>query len=763
MHLDKKIWLAETIIIIVISIFSLGKNHSFVFDESNTEVFHDLVKYDAEQKCYTISDAEQTAMIGNHRMAWYPGAYEIEVNYQWKTLDASYQNSCENILGWVQIKSYDNPVNIKYKTIELTDGATVQKDRMWITSLKSLQDVDFKVYYSGNGSLCIKSILVKELMIWRITRILICMAVMLMFNFFISVFTQKSEKKEILLGLLLVSGIASLPAFSDFIIGGHDLPFHLSRILSLAKTLESGRVWDAIEFEMVNGYGYPNPLFYGQLFLYIPAFLYLLALPVHICYQIYVVGVNLLTCLLSYFCFSRITKYKKSAFVGASLYTLSAYRLSNVYVRAAVGEYTAMAFMPLLVLGFWLIYTKDESDLSMGDSIYLVIGLSAIFHSHVLSTEIVVIMIVLLCLLTLRKTFAINRILVLLKTALLTVLVNMGYIVPFLSAMKMDAAVKMQEVKSIQDSGAYLLQVFGLFMTPSGKSLEYIRGDMPICLGFSLFIGMISFLWCLYKRKDWNIGDQEKLKAGKTVALLATISIFFSLSIFPWDSVKLFSQSLAKYVCVIQFPWRYLSVATVFGVLLTVLAIDTLRGNHKEELSKWLAASFVFLTVINAGLFFTQFADISMETQMYASQSAKASIDNIYGGEYLLQGTQKELCTTREVSVNSDLVKVNSFTSNHGIYYLNCDNASEEHAIVEIPVFCYDYYVAYAVDSGENMEVSRGINNRIALSIPEGFKGDIIIEYKIPKLWYFAFIISLVTCIGTGVFYVKNKRKTENS
>ena len=38
----------------------------------------------------------------------------------------------------------------------------------------------------------------------------------------------------------------------------------------------------------------------------------------------------------------------------------SAYRLTCVYTRAAVGEFTAMVFFPLVLLGLYGIYTSDR-------------------------------------------------------------------------------------------------------------------------------------------------------------------------------------------------------------------------------------------------------------------------------------------------------------------------------------------------------------------------------------------------------------------
>ena len=94
----------------------------------------------------------------------------------------------------------------------------------------------------------------------------------------------------------------------------------------------------------LNGYGYASPLCYCELFLLLPALLYNLWLPLRTCYQVYLFAVTLATCLIAYFSFAKITASRRLGLLGALLYTLSAYRLTCVYTRAAVGEFTAMAF-----------------------------------------------------------------------------------------------------------------------------------------------------------------------------------------------------------------------------------------------------------------------------------------------------------------------------------------------------------------------------------------------------------------------------------
>lgn len=157
---------------------------------------------------------------------------------------------------------------------------------------------------------------------------------------------------------------------------------------------------------MVNGYGYATPLFYSQLFLYIPALIYCLGAPLQVSYQIYAILINAASCLICFYCIKELFRNKRFALFGAILYTLSAYRLADVYTRASVGEYTAMAFLPLVLYGFARVYMTEEKKITWHDYMPIVIGLTGIIRCHILTCELTALCILLFCLLTIKKHFS---------------------------------------------------------------------------------------------------------------------------------------------------------------------------------------------------------------------------------------------------------------------------------------------------------------------------------------------------------------------
>ena len=73
-----------------------------------------------------------------------------------------------------------------------------------------------------------------------------------------------------------------------------------------------------------------------------------------------------MTVLIGYYCFKRLFKDKYWGLFATICYTFAGYRLTNIYTRVAVGEYTAMAFLPLCIYGMYRLYTYDSEDYGRG-------------------------------------------------------------------------------------------------------------------------------------------------------------------------------------------------------------------------------------------------------------------------------------------------------------------------------------------------------------------------------------------------------------
>jgi hypothetical protein len=699
-------------------------------------------------------------IIGSGPLTVTPGVYELEIKYYSLLYDNEVGGNSEDATGIIQIVSENNEQYIDYNEMTLNDSVTVKNERILINSLKSIDDLEIKVNFAGLGDLRIDSITLKELPLWRLLKWLAWLIAFIIFDaLYIYIFTDNHKNnKNILAALTFICFFACLPVFENFLLKGHDMDFHLARIMALAENLKAGNIAFPLQTEMANGYGYASPIFYGQIFLYLPAIIYNMGAPLQVCYQFYVIMVNILTVVISYLSFKSITGDKKLAVLGSGLYTLSAYRIVNMYLRAAVGEYTAMMFFPLIICGFIKIYSKDESKISLRECLAIVIGITGLIQSHVLSCEMAAVFIVIFCVIAFHKTFKPRRFIILACTAIVTLLLNLAFLVPFLSSMGMHIRVNEKDTEYIQKYGTYLMQVFGVFMTSGGETQDGMANEMPLAIGFALIIGICIFIWCCINKYKWNIIEDKRLKSGIYCAGFAITSVILSTRFFPWDGLEQISPLLSKILSMVQFPWRYLAVATIFAVITTLIGLSLAKKHISETLMRTVTVLLMVFTVLEIGLFYTNFADTATEYKVYGGADV---VQDTVSGEYMLTGTIEGFQAWRSVKADLEKVGIAGYESDHGTITFICDNISDEEQLVQIPIMNYDNYHAYTSD-GSELAIENGDNNRLSVWVPSGYNGTIRIQYEIPLLWKIANIVTVITFMAIVIIYSVMLKKVKN-
>ena len=522
----KFVLIIEIVYIAILVAKCFGTCTEFIFDKYNLNksIEGELVYFDDGSVGMEAQASEEVEIL-NGFLDLDGGAYRVKILYD---SVSNYDNtSIDNSAGRVTF-SIDNS-NLKASDIWLNDGKNEAQSRIWLR-YGGNNKVKITVRYHGNGKLAIKSIYIEEK---REYRIIICIVTSLLFafcDFLYFLFCKKSSHFEdektrfVILGVIGITVFSSLPYFADFLFVGHDMNFHLSRIISLANGLREFQIPHRMQFDMLNGYGYASPLYYGEIFLLLPAILYNFYVPVQMCYQVFVVFINFVTCIICYWCFYRMSEDWRKGLLGAALYTLSVYRMTNILVRAAVGEFTALMFFPLLIYGFYNIYTKNEKEkICLKDYIPVIISATGIINSHILSCEIAVIFVAFFLAINYKKTFK-NVFAALLKCGMLTFFLNLWFIVPFLHSMGMEVKVADKDkVNMIEGHSAYLSQLFGIFHTSNGISVSWsAQNEMPLALGFPILLGIVIFLYVYIKKESWKLSEHKSFKAVYTYFLLGS-------------------------------------------------------------------------------------------------------------------------------------------------------------------------------------------------------------------------------------------------
>lgn len=764
---NKEIMILEIVIAIIFMLKCFGHCQEYVLDSSNFNKSFDgnLTYFDDGSVGLDAQGLEEIELM-NSMLRLRSGAYSVKVEYSSAArTDVVNMDNCSGKI----ILGTDNSKVLKASEILLRDGIEETESRFWLRIGSGENDIKFGIRYFGNGKLAIKSILIEER---REYRIIICLAVillMLMCDLFYFCFIRENSSRMVLRTRFVVAGIigitlfSSLTYFADFLFlnRGHDLYFHLSRIISLAEGMKELQIPHRIQFEMLNGYGYANPLFYGELLLVLPSVLYNFYIPIQTCYQIFVICVNLSTCIISYWCFMKISQDWKKGLLGAFVYTLAAYRLTDVMVRSAVGEYTALIFFPLLLYGFWLVYNKDKDDkIVLKDYLPIIIAATGIVNSHILSCEMIIIFIVPFVLFNYKITFRKNTIIGLTKCIGFTMMLNAWFIVPFLQSMGMKVNINNKDsLLMIENNTVYLSQLFGIFHTAIGENIwGGAKNEMPLAIGLPFIIGIVVFIYVYIKKDVWKVSYYE-MKSALTCLGFGLFAIFLVSNLFMWDNIVYLNRQLARFAGMVQFPWRYLGIATVFLTALIIFTIQILEKHISSTKCHIVMLLIVSSTVLTEGHFMMEFVNNLDWAHVYSESDVGTM--GVMGAEYLLQGTNIEGYKNRNILSGENIDSIEFSYVKNGEYVLICKNRSGEDSYIDVPIHFYDNYHAYTSDNEELLLVL-GENNVIRINIPGNFDGVIYIQYRVPVLWRVCEIISCSTVFALILIGIRSKLKQKN-
>ncbi|MCR5154219.1 MAG: hypothetical protein K6B75_05155, partial [Lachnospiraceae bacterium] len=331
-----------------------------------------------------------------------------------------------------------------------------------------IDDFEVQTVYGGNGSFSFSGIkLWEEKNVKSSNNIYGCMvrifALILFFAFCNVVYLYFSKnKKEVLpvTVLAIFAVLVSSPSFNNLVVSGHDIAFHIGRIYGLRAGLLNGTIFPKFQPEWYNGYGYIVGAMYGDVLLMFPAVLNIAGVKMQTAFQAFCIFINILTALVSYFCFKGIFKKQKVAFIGAFLYTGAFYRIMDIYLRHAVGEYGAFVFYPLLLYGFYLVLTDEALSFKETNKGWLVIsvGLAGLLNTHVLSTWMAAIFVVLGMLISIKRAWRIQTVFHGVKAGLATFLLGASFLIPFVDAMLVKGGMNINSYTE----NSYPLKLYGI-------------------------------------------------------------------------------------------------------------------------------------------------------------------------------------------------------------------------------------------------------------------------------------------------------------
>lgn len=651
---------------------------------------------------------------------------------------------------------------IEQETVYLSGDRTEASKKFW---LNADLDIALRLWYSGTGSVSFTGFCIEETATLANIELFSRLVLLAGLNLLLLLIAYQKKKpltksaKYSIIALVGIGLLASFPSLTGYVVDGHDLRFHLARIEGIREGLLSGQFPVRIAPTFYNGYGYANPIFYGELFLYFPGFLRVIGFSVIDSYNAFLVALNLLTVVICYYCGKKIFANDAIAVTISLLYTLCPYRLMDIYTRAAIGEVTAITFLPLVAYGLYRILTEDTSAKSYRHSyIPLVLGLTGILQSHVLTGEMTGGVLILTCILFCFKVLQKKRFLALVKTVLVTVLINSWFLIPFIDfALTQDVRVFAQSSTDlIQNTGVFLPQLFSLFSDYSQMAMNANDGmtcEMPLGMGLALGLGIVLFVAMLWAKEDEH---KRWRKQGSCFLLPAIITAWMTTIYFPWDKISTTFAFAAPLVASIQFVWRFMGIAAALAAIVTGFGLMLLYKQEGKNIFAVAVAVLSVVAVVNV-MDYTQDA-LFNKTMFPISENTFTEGNNSYyamAGEYALQDIRYEVVTEIFEPRSFDGVQVTDYEKEWTNIKLSVTNDNTE-GYVLLPL---QNYKGYAVSSEDgvisNEQLQMGEHAVVRVNIPANYSGTIMVQYKGFWYWRIAELISLITAGYFVVTYVK--------
>lgn len=640
---------------------------------------------------------------------------------------------------------------------------TCYTETMILDISRSVDDAAIHVSFSGGGYVHINSLGIYETSFLYKKNLFYALLLCLLID--LGYFFLRSDMKirKIILALAGIFGISCYPLYTDFLTAGHDILFHLIRIDAISQGLSLGTFPVKLHPLWAYGYGYAVGIFYGDAFLYFPAVLRLLGFSVQASYKFLVAFINLGTVLISYYSFRKMFSDEKIALLGCLAYTLAPYRLMDLYTRASVGEYCAMMVLPLILCGFYMVFLDSRKENWWKHAVLIAFGLTGAIQSHVLTVLLVGIIVILACLILIKRVFRKYVFRSLATAAVLTVLLNLCFIVPFLDFYGEDIMINSPEWSgapqgSFQAGGIFPIQLFALFQRATGSAWPATAGistEPAFGIGILMTIGLGLFLYLLCIHGQACRHDRNYIPAI-LCAIFGCLSLYMATCYFPWDALTALGSGVRKIVLTLQFPWRMLAIATILMAFVLCYSFHIAK-KALGHCHNYLVVGSLILLLVSCGWYFYDFSFSGEPYRVYST----AELDTIQlcTCDYLPSGTDPN--KIKENLIYAEGISPLEAYQKQGTTITCRVSAESEGAYVDFPLLYYKYYRCVDADTAQPIPVCAGKNNMVRIQLPKGYSGSISISFVEPWFWRFAEAVSALTAIGIiiSLIWMRAKRR----
>ncbi|MBP3476191.1 MAG: hypothetical protein J6K48_07750 [Lachnospiraceae bacterium] len=615
------------------------------------------------------------------------------------------------------------------------------------TLSKDMKQLQLKINYSGQGELRIKKLaLSPHGMFYSDTYFFV--AVFVLLNVLGYAYVRSGRKRitqERLLDYSIILGVALLatsPMMQTYLYNGDDLCYHLARLEGLKDGILDGQIPVNILPDGLKNHGYLNAM-YPYLFLYIGALLRICRVSLALSYKVLIFLANLGSAVSAYVAMKSMIQSRRSVMLAVVLYTLMPYRFTNIFSRGDLGETLALIFWPLVIAGLYHVIMGERRKWY-----YLVIGFSGSLQSHILSVAFVSVICVITALVYCGRIIREKRYVEIGKAAGLSILLNVWYLVPFMTYYFGEDICK----DSLRWSSYFEQSINPSNLTQSLSLYNKQYFSLGLALLGCLGIGVV-YLLCERRANKTEL-DGYLLY----LLVLGCILTFMTTGYFP-NRAMLDNSFFENIATMVQFPWRFLGPAST-----CILFVGAIGLTRSEVIKPYRNIIFAMLVGLNLLIIVSVPTDNNhmpydnpeaVASKGHESKLA-ANIGLFYPHEWRIDGAAEERLTSSVIS--SDLNSITVYDYQKRGTKAVVSYRAEDDGYIELPMQSYIGYRA-CDENGNTVTIERGDAARMRFAVKgDGAEHRIYVQYGPVAGFVIANIISAMTMIGC-IWYLYRSRK----
>ncbi len=557
---------------------------------------------------------------------------------------------------------------------------------------------------------------------------------------------MNSKFKRFLIPLILI--LISIPAIYSLLKPGY-FPMHddiqAFRLLELDKCIRDGQIPCRWIPDMGYGYGYPQFNYYGPLPYYLMEIVHLMGFGFLVSTKIGF-ELSVIVSAIGMYLLGKSLWGRAAGLISAIFYTYASYRAVNIFVRGAMGEAWGMAFLPFI---FWS--TGGVVKGNKYSELWLALSTFALFTSHNITALIFIpfygVWIVYLFYLDRQNK---GSLFLKIRNLLLSVLWGLGMSAFFtLPAFFEKNLVHIETL--LMGYFNYLAHYVGLSQLLFSRNFEYGVSELGPNDGMLLSPGIILWVFPLVAVALLFLFKKRKyLPQVLFIVLLGWASLFMMhpRSVFIWQNIPLSSF--------VQFPWRFLVIATLFFSLASGSIV--LIFSKKPKIKRGLVVIVVFLLVlVMNGSYFKPREVLNITDEDKFSGEAWQTQLTISIFDYL--PIDAEHPPTTEAPEEALFVNGSGEIINYekGTDWQNWEiKADSDEAEVMFPLYYFPNWTA--VVNGEVVDIHR--DNVLGLITLKIYKGDNVINLKLRNtpIRTYSNILTLIAFFLIPIYLLKREK-----